>query len=76
MAKIDDDMQERATEHLVEAWNNALSEDLPRELIVSVALALAYGELVSIYGQEAAETIAARFPEQIRQGNFQFTGEH
>lgn len=66
----DERLRDAALDSLAAAWNDALGQGIPRELMVSIALALAYGELVSIYGRETAETIAARFPSQIRAGNF------
>lgn len=65
-----DEMREQALDALAGAWNTAIGQGVSRELMVSVALALAYGELVSIYGRDVAENIAARFPDQIKSGQF------
>lgn len=65
-----DEMREQALDALAGAWNTAIGQGVSRELMVSVALALAYGELVSIYGRDVAENIASRFPDQIKSGQF------
>lgn len=65
----------RALELLLEAWESALKEGVEPEMLASTALFICLAEMVDIYGTEAIALMAADLPEQIRAGEFSFSGD-
>ena len=70
MSEDDPEKKARALELVLNAWDQALSEDVDPEVIASVAIYAAMADMVDRFGEQAVADFCATLPERIRNGEF------
>lgn len=70
MSDEDPEKKARALELVLNAWDQALSEDVDPEVIASVAIYAAMADMVDRFGEQAVADFCSTLPERIRNGEF------
>lgn len=60
---------------ILEAWDAALAQGTPSEVIASTAIYAAFTDMVDLHGPEAVAQFAETLPSRIRSGEFTLGGE-
>ena len=69
-ALADSDQKRLALGYLQDAWAEALHDGIDGDCLAQTALFLAFAELISTYGEEAAARYAENLAPRIRNGEF------
>jgi hypothetical protein len=70
MSTDDPEKKARALELVLDAWDQALAEEVDPEVIASVAIYAAMADMVDRFGEQAVADFCATLPERIRNGEF------
>ena len=70
MSEDDPEKKARALELVLDAWDQALAEEVDPEVIASVAIYAAMADMVDRFGEQAVAEFCATLPERIRNGEF------
>ena len=70
MSEDDPEKKARALELVLDAWDQALAEEVDPEVIASVAIYAAMADMVDRFGEQAVADFCATLPERIRNGEF------
>ena len=70
MSEDDPEKKARALELVLDAWDQALAEQVDPEVIASVAIYAAMADMVDRFGEQAVADFCATLPERIRNGEF------
>jgi hypothetical protein len=69
-ALAESDQKRIALGYLQDAWAEALHDGIDGDCLAQTALFLAFAELISTYGEEAAARYAENLSPRIRNGEF------
>jgi len=69
-----DAQKRRALQHILEAWDKALSDGVEPELMATSAIFAALSDMIDIYGEEPVADMAETLPGRIRAGEFSLSG--
>jgi hypothetical protein len=69
-ALAESDQKRIALGYLQDAWAEALHDGIDGDCLAQTALFLAFAELISTYGEEAAARYAENLAPRIRNGEF------
>jgi len=64
------DQKQRALRHILDAWEEAVSEGVEPDMLATAAMFAALSDMVATYGEEAVATMTERLCERIRIGEF------
>ena len=70
MSEDDPEKKARALELVLDAWDQALAEEVDPEVIASVAIYAAMADMVDRFGEQAVADFCATLPQRIRNGEF------
>ena len=70
MSDDDPEKKARALELVLNAWDQALAEEVDPEVIASVAIYAAMADMVDRFGEQAVADFCATLPQRIRNGEF------
>jgi hypothetical protein len=70
MSDDDPEKKARALELVLDAWDQALAEEVDPEVIASVAIYAAMADMVDRFGEQAVADFCATLPQRIRNGEF------
>ena len=70
MSEVDPEKKARALELVLDAWDQALAEEVDPEVIASVAIYAAMADMIDRFGEQAVADFCATLPERIRNGEF------
>ncbi|HET9232247.1 MAG TPA: hypothetical protein VFO00_13230 [Vitreimonas sp.] len=70
MSEDDPEKKARALELVLDAWDQALAEEVDPEVIASVAIYAAMADMIDRFGEQAVADFCATLPERIRNGEF------
>ncbi|MGD2132804.1 MAG: hypothetical protein PVI23_08430 [Maricaulaceae bacterium] len=65
-----DEQKTIALEHILDAWDDALSSGCSSESIATSAIFAALSDMIDLYGEEIVADMAAALPDRIRRGEF------
>ena len=70
MSEDDPEKKARALELVLDAWDQALAEEVDPEVIASVAIYASMADMIDRFGEQAVADFCATLPERIRNGEF------
>lgn len=73
---LDEEEQKKiALDLLLEAWDQALAQDVEPEVLATAAIYAALTDMVDLYGEESVATLVESLPARIREGEFTLADE-
>ena len=64
------ELKQKAAQLVSEAWEQAMNNGVPKEIMASTAFTAALTTLSELYGNEVAANIAVKLAEKARNGVF------
>ena len=68
----EEEQKQLALRLILDAWDTALKQNVPPELLASSAIFAALTDMVAIHGEKPVATMLADLPQRVLDGEFSF----